>query len=350
MAYSRFMDSNPARSAYGIDEYGNDSAPPGYNPPTQIGPTQQDADPVKRMARQRLLYALASGLRTPNQGGGFLGGLASGFSGSVMGGQQFQAQRGEEYRQQQKDEADAAYRLRQEQRTIMGQDIERQRAGYEGERIKLERDKLAQPPKPDNIGSEFELYMRDPAKWRGLQAEKAKFATTGKAVDGVNPDHLNKLSDNMRSDKDLQNFTVVRDNYKRIKGTLGLRSGFGDLAAIFSYMRVLDPNSVVRETEFENATKAVGYVQKTYNLPQWWFKGSRLTEEGRKAIAGASKSLYKAQRGTYDKRVKLYERQAKIYNVDPTLVIPDYSDDYDEDDTPQGGASTVEDLGAKYGF
>ena len=95
--------------AYGIDDYGNDLAPPGYMGPQEMPTTSNRDDAAKRFARQRLLFSIASGLSNPNQGGGFLGGLASGFSGSIQGGQQFQAKRHEEYRQQQKDEAEQRF-------------------------------------------------------------------------------------------------------------------------------------------------------------------------------------------------------------------------------------------------
>lgn len=46
-------------------------------------------------------------------------------------------------------------------------------------------------------------------------------------------------------------------------------------------MKILDPNSVVRETEFANAEQAQGTLQRVFNIPSKFIKGTRLTQEGR---------------------------------------------------------------------
>jgi len=190
-------------------------------------------------------------------------------------------------------------------------------------------EKPAKPEKPEKK-QPWELDPEGQKQYIDFQSRLKKATTPPeKPEKPKKPDlgNYNTLADNFRADKDVQNYTVVRDNFRRINDTLKLGSGFGDLGAIFSYMRVLDPNSVVRETEFKNAEEAVGYVQRTYNLPERWFKGTRLTVQGRRELREAGKRLHDTQKDTYTRKVKLYENAAKKYEVDPELIVPSYGDD-----------------------
>lgn len=339
--------------AYEIDQFGNDQAPPGFMPPQAPMPTIQE-DAAKQFARKRLLAALAGGLAKPNVGGGFLGGLTSGFSGAVGSSMAFERQRGQEARDQERAEAD------------------QQRLGLERDRLGIERareQRLSRPEGP-SVGAQpwyealpdtdprKELYRQDATRgpagdssigfteWlRMTPEERAKFGQFKQA--GQRPPDpkketraelrdLNTFSDNFRQDRDVQNFTVVRDNYKRINATSKLGTGQGDLATIFSFMRVLDPESVVRETEFKNAQEAVGRLSMIYNIPSQWVKGNRLTPEGRAGFRAAAKNLYDTQRKTYQTKADLYTRQAKTYGVDPTLIVPDWKDDEQGASDPLG--------------
>lgn len=136
----------------------------------------------------------------------------------------------------------------------------------------------------------------------------------------------NTIADNFRQEKDVQNHTVVRDNARRIKGALDQGTGYGDLAAIFAFMRVLDPNSVVRETEFANAEAASGFLQRVLNIPGKVVQGNRLTPQARLKIKSMTDNLAKTQEQTYQKTVGRYKNLAKKFGVDPSLIITDYGD------------------------
>lgn len=200
----------------------------------------------------------------------------------------------------------------------------RAEAGYEERRMPTVAD-------PNVLTFDVGKYKR------GTPREDVRIALSSEAADRARaaagtPEKpklgdLNVLADNFRQEKDVQNYTVVRDNFKRIEDSSKLESGQGDLAVIFSFMRVLDPESVVRETEFKNAAQAVGRLQQMANIPKQWIQGDRLTPEGRAGFRRAAKEIHDTQRRTYDTKAKIYERQAKAYGVDPSLIIPDYGDD-----------------------
>lgn len=47
-------------------------------------------------------------------------------------------------------------------------------------------------------------------------------------------------------------------SYRNLESSLNSVTGAGDMSAIFQFMKSLDPNSVVRESEFEMAAKTTG--------------------------------------------------------------------------------------------
>lgn len=73
-----------------------------------------------------------------------------------------------------------------------------------------------------------------------------------------------------------------------------------DIAIVFRYMKLLDPDSVVRETEYATAEKIGGvpaYIGAVFNKLQG---GGSLTDTQRNAILKASKTLLDSKKAEYD--------------------------------------------------
>lgn len=71
--------------------------------------------------------------------------------------------------------------------------------------------------------------------------------------------------------------------------------GPADMATIFSFMKLVDPGSTVREGEFANAENAGGVGTKFRNAWNAAMTGQRLTPELRKEFQRASQSLVRGQ-------------------------------------------------------
>ena len=166
--------------------------------------------------------------------------------------------------------------------------------------------------------------------WAGMRREDVRLMLQGKDKKSgeITPNTrvglINTLNDNMRQDPDIKDFGTVRDNYRRVDRMAAMGVGVGDLAVIFSYMKVLDPTSVVRETEFKNAADAVGQLQKIVNVPAWVVSGNRLTAEGRRWFKDASWQLFDAKRKDYANALESYRAQALEYGIKPSLVLARY--------------------------
>ena len=110
--------------------------------------------------------------------------------------------------------------------------------------------------------------------------------------------------------------------YGRILASAEKPSAAGDLALIFNYMKLLDPGSVVRESEFATA-EATGAVMDRYqNLYRKVLAGTRLTPTQRRDFAMRSKKLYDQASSGYTARQQEYRDLAGRYQgVDPARVI-----------------------------
>lgn len=134
-------------------------------------------------------------------------------------------------------------------------------------------------------------------------------------------DRANKLLDKFR--KDSGDFMKVRDSYTRVQQSAQNPSAAGDLALIFNYMKILDPGSVVRESEFATAQNAAGVPVQIRNLWNRLLEGERLAPEQRLDFVGRAEKLYSGMATQHSKRVGEYTRLAKKWGLDPETVIMD---------------------------
>jgi hypothetical protein len=94
-------------------------------------------------------------------------------------------------------------------------------------------------------------------------------------------------------------------NYSKMVEAVASADGPGDLALVFSFMKMLDPGSVVRESEFSAAQNTAGLFQKLLVAAENIKKGDLLSDDQRKEflstfcksfIIGGSESMAKIRR------------------------------------------------------
>lgn len=265
-------------------------------------------------AALRLLGGAARGIAAVPAGGNVADSFGAGYTASAnysdaarQAAQEYAMRRAEAERREREDEIQSRY-------------------------MEAQIKQLEKPPKPEKP-EKLEPWQRTPEEQaKILDYEKRHKIATTPPEKPAKPDRspildYNTLLDNFRADKDVQNYTVVRDNVRRIEGALQQGTGFGDLSAIFAFMRVLDPTSVVRETEFKNAEEASGWLQRTLNLPGKAVSGNRLTPQARAKLGSMARSLHLTQKQTYDRKAAQYKKISKKFGVDESLIIPEYGED-----------------------
>lgn len=100
--------------------------------------------------------------------------------------------------------------------------------------------------------------------------------------------------------------------YETVKNTAELKTAAGDLSLIFAYMKILDPNSTVREGEFANAQNAGGVDDKIRNLYNKVMKGTRLSDRQRKDFVNNAGVLYNSYAKEYNTKLE----QWKSYSIE----------------------------------
>lgn len=172
-----------------------------------------------------------------------------------------------------------------------------------------------------------------PRDMREDQNGVLRYVDTGEPVfPGVetapNIEDIPGLEGDLRTEFDrlTSEFRVVDNSYQRVQSVAADPSAAGDLALIFSFMKMLDPNSVVRETEFANAQNAAGVPDIVRNVWNRLMSGERLAPEQRADFLSQAANLYGAVRQGYDQTAEYYRGLAENYQVNPGNVVMDRPD------------------------
>lgn len=145
---------------------------------------------------------------------------------------------------------------------------------------------------------------------------------------------LNKIQTNIRQDPDIKGFITIRDSYDRTQAAAVDPSAAGDLALIFNYMKMLDPTSVVRESEFANAAATGSWGERIKAAAKKIQKGQRLSDEMRADFVDRATRLYQPKFSNYQSAVSFYKGQAETFDIDPGLVIRDFTTPNDVNGDP----------------
>lgn len=98
----------------------------------------------------------------------------------------------------------------------------------------------------------------------------------------------------------------------------------GDLSLIYSYVKILDPNSVVREGEIALSTQAPSVAQqlaRTYNRV---YKGRLMTPEERSQVKGEIKSLRDVVIEQAKPIIDAYKEDSDAYGLEADRVLGSY--------------------------
>lgn len=119
---------------------------------------------------------------------------------------------------------------------------------------------------------------------------------------------------------EIKNFNDVSTQYRKIKQAAKNPSAAGDLSLIFSYMKMLDPGSTVREGEFANAQNAAGVPDQIVNLYNRAKSGERLNPNQRLDFQSQAERLYGSHLASKDAIDAEFGDLSARYGVDPGLV------------------------------
>jgi hypothetical protein len=140
----------------------------------------------------------------------------------------------------------------------------------------------------------------------------------------------NMLGDDYRST--TASIQKAADQYRTlVSAAEGARQGIpaSQIALVFSYMKTLDPTSVVRESEYATAENARGVPESIRNQYNKVLDGSRLTPKQVDDFVNQGRTTAKEWKRQQDLLMKTYEGRAQRARVDPRDVTMDFFDGLD---------------------
>lgn len=127
------------------------------------------------------------------------------------------------------------------------------------------------------------------------------------------------LRDDFRADS--KTYDEIRRQHGLITTALKDKSAAGTLAAATSFMKMLDPGSVVRESELGMALAAAGITDRIMNYANIIQSGKVLTEQQRNEFASLTNEFLKAAQAEHDRRKNTYRQNAAEYGLSPERVV-----------------------------
>jgi len=133
-------------------------------------------------------------------------------------------------------------------------------------------------------------------------------------------------NENTLRDEFLQqtsDFRTIRSAYNKIMSTAD--NGAGDMSLLYQYVKLLDPGSVVRESEFATAAASGSFGEQIQGAVQKLQSGARLASTLRDSFRAEAKNIYEQSLSSAQQTEQQYRNLAKDYGLDPNRVIPNTS-------------------------
>ncbi|MNL10229.1 hypothetical protein D3C87_1310250 [compost metagenome] len=150
-------------------------------------------------------------------------------------------------------------------------------------------------------------------------------ASATRAAAGMQRDQATemKLADDYRAQS--KDFKAVGDAYAQINSTLdkATTSPAATLAAATKFMKLLDPGSVVRESELGMALQASGVFDRATNYVNTLARGKVLTPTQVADFKNITQQIYGAAQKGQQAIDADYNQKAKAYNLRPEMVTQD---------------------------
>ena len=183
-------------------------------------------------------------------------------------------------------------------------------------------------PKEEATPADWKLYQLSGAQQRGIgfdqwdQARKRAGATNVSVNTGQHGfDNTLKLRGDFRSEPVYKAHQEMQSAYSQIKEALGKGNAVGDLAGATKIMKLLDPGSVVRESELGMAMAATGLLDRVSNYASMVANGNKLTPKQRVEFQGLADALFSQSANLYNAKRSEYEGIAQRNGLNTADVL-----------------------------
>lgn len=180
----------------------------------------------------------------------------------------------------------------------------------------------------DNINPNqpFNLVGGKPSANTAFQQYEVGKARAGASSVSVNTgqkglDNEMKFSAAFKGEPIYKAHQEVQSAHSQITQALKLQSPAGDLAGATKMMKILDPGSVVRESELGMAMAASGAMDRLTNYSDRILKGTKLTPTQRKDFQNLANNLHDESVKQYNGKRTEYHGFAGKYGLDSDILL-----------------------------
>lgn len=188
------------------------------------------------------------------------------------------------------------------------------------------------PKLPDAVDAAVSflgLQYKNPKDWtpeerRAIEMKALEYKRSGAANINLGQkgfDNTLKLRTDFRSEPTYKAFQEVDSAHRQITEGLNSKSPAGDLAAATKFMKLLDPGSVVRESELNMAMQATGKLDQARTYAQNIINGTKLSEKQREDFRKMSNELFNAAANQYTSKQAEYAGIAKRNDLNVEDVV-----------------------------
>lgn len=134
-----------------------------------------------------------------------------------------------------------------------------------------------------------------------------------------------KLAAAFKSEPIYKDLSDIKSSYGQVISSLAQGTPIGDVAGATKVMKLLDPGSVVRESELGIAMAAAGRMDRLQNYFNNMMTGQKLTPTQRDDFQKLSNELYSVASQTYNQKLGDYKQFGNAYgfkNLDTALGAP----------------------------
>ena len=133
------------------------------------------------------------------------------------------------------------------------------------------------------------------------------------------------LGKSFKAEPIYKDYSDMQSAFSQVVSSLSAGTPIGDVAGATKIMKLLDPGSVVRESELAIAMAASGRMDRLQNYFSNMMSGEKLTPTQRDDFKALANELYAAAGDAYNKKRKEYEQFGDAYgfkNLNTALGAP----------------------------
>lgn len=124
-------------------------------------------------------------------------------------------------------------------------------------------------------------------------------------------------------EKGSSRYRLLEENFGKVKASAENVSPAGDVSLIFAYMKMIDPGSVVRESEFATAQNTGSIPQRLWARYNAALEGERLTKEQRADFKNSAEKLFQSQQPLQVELQERYKNLATMFGIPVEQVVYD---------------------------